>query len=218
LLQEAGAVMNTLVTDLDRRIRRSHRFHASSIGEYFRTSKLRWWNPSTQSYNEQETAIRSWLNALNPTSVLELGPGFGRITELLNMFTDADLTLVEINEKACRLLRKRFGTRNILQIQFSDLEWQVGAHDLVVAVEVLVHIPNLRSFLGNVHAALADNGVLITSITPLEWYEQKGIKRNIIHRGIAEDEFLDYMSRGFDLVHSHRGEDGQHITYMFRKK
>jgi 2-polyprenyl-3-methyl-5-hydroxy-6-metoxy-1,4-benzoquinol methylase len=65
-----------------------------------------------------------------------------------------------------------------------------GNYGLVVAVEILVHIPNLPSLLDGVTDSLDKGGLFITSITPDDFY--KG-RRTIIHRGINPEEFANAL-------------------------
>ena len=210
--------MKTLIVNLDQRIRTSPRYNSKSVAEYFANSKLEWWKPNNEYYNQQTRVIENWLKKLNPVSVLELGAGFGRISELLDKLPDIDLTLVDINKKALDVLQKRFSHREIVDKEVNNFLFAKNKYDLVVAVELLVHIPNIKDLVEKIHASLTNNGTLITSITPDTWYTANWPRTPTIHRGINEREFSDFVSLYFDIVKVNRSSNNQLITYLLRKK
>ena len=175
----------TLVVDLDKRISDSPRFQDNSVREYFKNSKLDWWKPTEPAYINQELLIVDWLKGKYFQNGLELGPGFGRITNLIAPYVE-NLTLVEINKRAVKKLSVQFPTARILNKAAEDFDQWNGGYGLIVAVEILVHIPDLSSLISSVSGSLDRGGTFITSITPDNFY--KG-KHTIIHRGINKEEF-----------------------------
>ncbi len=209
--------MSTLVVDLDSRIRRSPRFKTHTLKEYWTGSKLRWWKPTDPAYVDQGRTIKKWLETKHFESALEIGPGFGRITKLFAKISSR-VVLLEINRKASKLLRERFGDATVINADFLDFGFPNNTFDLAVAVDILVHIPDIEMFVNKVAACLKTNGQFITSITPLRWYEKNKVRRTIIHRGIDEGEFEHCVSRFFDMEAIHTSKNGQLITYLLRKK
>lgn len=205
---------NTLTSNLNERIEKSGRFKANSLEEYFRNSKLDWWKPEEkQPYIEQEKEIDEWLGGDNFSNILEIGPGFGRITQHLSTHTD-DLTLVEINKKAVKELRKTFPNSLIIEDCIEDaIVTLPEKYRLICAVEILVHIPNIPWLLKEIYDQLDDYGVFITSITKDAAYRNR---HTVIHRGINPLEFnteLGYV--GFRILN--QVEHDHLLTYLLVK-
>jgi predicted TPR repeat methyltransferase len=181
----------TLVVDLDQRIDKSPRFQANSVREYFQNSKLDWWKTTEPAYLNQERLVSRWLEGKCFQYGLEIGPGFGRITKLITPKVE-NLTLIEINKRAIKKLYRQFPSARILNKPAENFEDWEGNYGLIVAVEILVHIPNLPNLLDAINRSLNKGGLFITSITPDDFY--KG-KRTIIHRGINPEEFADALNQ-----------------------
>ena len=213
--------MGTLLVDLDARIRRSPLFKATTVAGYFRKSSLDWWKPEGKNYREQLSAVRQWLKFTHPASVIEFGPGFGRVTDLLSRHKPEKLVLVEVNRRACSVLRRKFPKAELIPATFKDFfgsRTEGDRYDLAVAIGVLVHVPNIVDLMGNIHSVLRHNGLFISSITPLSWYVAQGKSRTVIHRGIDRDEFEKMVRRFFRIEDYNVNKNGQHITYLLRKK
>lgn len=203
----------TLVVDLDQRIRRSPRFRADGVREYFRNSKLDWRKPSTPEYINQEKLIAKWVEGKRFEKGLELGPGFGRITKLIAPKIE-NLKLVEINNRAVKKLTKEFPSATILNRAVEDFEnWQ-GNYGLVVAVEILVHIPNLPNLLDSITHSLDKGGLFITSITSDDFYKNK---HTIIHRGINPSEFEEELDKQqLSIIESVRKDNN--LLYLIKRR
>lgn len=205
---------NTLTKDLNGRIERSDRFKANSLEEYFRDSKLDWWKPEEKEpYIGQKEEINEWLGSNDFRNALEIGPGFGRITKLLSNHTD-DLTLVEVNKKAIGKLKKTFPNSLVIENSVEEaIEMLTEKYELICAVEILVHIPNIPLLLKEIYNRLDDDGVFITSITKDTAYQNR---YTVIHRGINPLQFENELEEvGFTIL-----EQVQHehlLTYLLTK-
>ena len=51
-----------------------------------------------------------------------------------------------------------------------------------MAVELLVHIPNIEDLIKKIHSSLMNNGTFITSITPDTWYTENWPRTPTIHK------------------------------------
>ena len=202
----------TLVVDLDKRINNSPRFQDGSVREYFRNSKLEWWKPTEPAYINQELLIADWLKGKHFQNGLELGPGFGRITNLIAPCVE-NLTLVEINKRAVKKLTAQFPTARILNKAVENFDDWKGNYSLIVAVEILVHIPDLSSLISRVSNSLDRGGVFITSITPDNFYNGK---RTIIHRGINKEEFEKALYQN-KLMIAQKVQNDHVLTYSLVK-
>jgi ubiquinone/menaquinone biosynthesis C-methylase UbiE len=211
--------MNTLNVNLDQRVRTAPRYKSKSVADYFVGSKLQaWWKPTEEHYNQQTRTIEKWLKKLNPESILELGPGFGRISELLDGFSDSEFTLVDINKQALRVLKKKFPHRHIVKEEASKFSFEKNKYNLIVAIELLVHIPDIEDLVEKVQNSLTKDGIFITSITPDTWYAENWRGIPVTHRGINEKEFEDLISSYFSIVEVNRSDNNQLVTYLLEKK
>jgi 2-polyprenyl-3-methyl-5-hydroxy-6-metoxy-1,4-benzoquinol methylase len=205
---------NTLITDLNRRIEKAGRYKATSMGQYFEDSRLDWWKPEEKEpYIQQKEQINKWLDNNSFRNTLEIGPGFGRITQLLSNHTD-DLTLVEVNKKANRMLKKTFPNSLLIEDSIEDaVDKLTDRYELICAVEILVHIPNIPWLLKEIHNRLDDDGIFITSITKDTAYQNR---YTVIHRGINPLEFENEIDEvGFTIVD--KVEHDHLLTYLLTK-
>lgn len=204
---------NTLNVDLNQRVLNSPRFKASTVSEYFRNNSLDWWKPKESPYLTQEFLIKKWLEGKRFKKGLEIGPGFGRITDIIAPRVER-LTLVEINRKAIRSLEIKFSQAKILKVPAEKYaDWR-GRYGIIAAVEVLVHIPNLPELLDMIAESLEKGGLFITSITSDNFYKKK---HTIIHRGINQKEFENALSQRQFKV-DEKVQNKHLLTYLLKKK
>lgn len=217
---------STLTTDLDARIAASNRpdFRgAKTVVEHWRQNDFRWWEEllrTNTSLHEQEQAIKGWLSHWEFNRILELGPGTGRITRILQPICTNQLTLVEINERFLQQLAIDFREAQIVDGDVTSFAWhRQGLYNLIVAVEILVHVPDVIQLMVKVHQALVRPAAqAIVSITPLTWYEANYPGTPTVHRGIDRKDFEQLLSALFETRKVHQSESGQHITYWLQKK
>jgi trans-aconitate methyltransferase len=94
-------------------------------------------NFQPERYGAQEEALMRMLGRLRFDSVLEIGCGFGRITKLLNgRITGIDPSLDQLLAAARLTHPGPEFVQSTIQDFRADQRW-----DLVLAVEVLMHIP-----------------------------------------------------------------------------
>lgn len=199
----------TLVADLDAKIAASPRFKSATVGEYFRDSLLKWWRPDSSAHHEQENDIAEWLGRHKFIRALEVGPGFGRITGLIVPNTQ-ELTLVEINKRAAKKLIDMFPNATVINGAVEEYESWQGNYDLVVAVSVLMHIPNVPELLNQISRSTVRGGKMIVSIVPASEYKNN---RAIIHRGIDPDEFEQSMGTNRFFIENSTKHD-KLLTYF----
>lgn len=96
--------------------------------------------PVYPEHAAQEAALVNVLRDLDFGSVLEVGCGDGRVTSLLAGLTREPITVLDVNaERVASTIRRVPGTIGVHSniVDFStDQRW-----DLVIAVEVLMHVP-----------------------------------------------------------------------------
>lgn len=143
---------------------------------------------SSPAYVDQEQALQEVLGQqypskdLSPRSILEVGPGLGRITKILvDQWPSAHFSLADISEAAIEKTSTALPSVDfsyaVGPLQTTNLAAKLGkvkgrsdleqdGFDLIVAFEVLMHIPptDLPAALKNLLASLAltPAGVLLT--------------------------------------------------------
>ena len=90
-------------------------------------------------FDAQERQLVGLLKTLKFRNVLEVGCGFGRITELIYPMAH-DYTAVDISEDQIAAAKSRVPGASFIHADFMDLKLE-GQWDLVIATEVLMHIP-----------------------------------------------------------------------------
>lgn len=202
----------TLIVDLDSKILRSPRFAASSIKDYFRESRLKWWCPTSTAHKEQECDIERYIGDTSYRNVAELGAGFGRITDIVASHAE-QLTLVEINERASSLLVKKFPNAQVINTAVENFQSWQAQYDLIIAIAILMHIPNIPELMKVVASSVVFGGNVIVSIVPKSWYKNN---RSVIHRGIDPDEFEQLLLK-LQLLIMGKTQHDQILTYFLCK-
>lgn len=129
------------------------------------------------AYAAQAEAV-GWVLTLlegDPAAILEVGPGLGRITRLLTeRWPRAEFGLWDVSEAAIEKTSAAIPTVQFTyglgEIQRAShlLSWfpfvAPGGFDLVVAVEVLMHVPpdEVEAAIGNLLRAIRPGGYLLS--------------------------------------------------------
>lgn len=138
---------------------------------YYREKRLR-----SNFYERQEKLIGTVVTACRPTSILELGCGYGRITrELAERMPMARIQAYDISPQQITAAREY--CRSSPNINFGVMDIQVElfprGFDLVICCEVLLHQPE-EHFINIVNKALGSAKVLIHEID-LDWCEDDAV-------------------------------------------
>ncbi|HSL00414.1 MAG TPA: mycofactocin biosynthesis glycosyltransferase MftF [Rubrobacteraceae bacterium] len=146
---------------------------AAEVSDFYRNSDvylydLTWWH----ALSEDESAL-SQVQALElaagyrARTVLDFGSGIGSLG-LLFAQNGLDVTLAEINTSLNDYARRRFDRRG-LSARFLDVGSDAlpeAAFDFVSAIDVLEHVPDPRSTLVALAAALRPGGTLFIRLPP----------------------------------------------------
>lgn len=149
----------------------------------------------TQAFVDQEKALHDVIAVRQPADpdqgfyVLEAGCGFGRIAELLfSSFSNIYYLGFDLSEDQLRHARERVVDNRATFMQSTIEDWTDGSYDLVLAVEVLMHVK--PEDLEHTVEKLCTYGPLIT----VDWTEP-------IEGPVAAHNFIhDYEAVGLKPV------------------
>jgi SAM-dependent methyltransferase len=156
-------------------------------------------------YMQTKTAIdRHVLHvpSLDPSRILELGPGAGTWTKLLaKRFPDAYIDLLDISSemlrRASRSLEGHHDHISLIESDILDFE-NKGSYDFFFSSRVLEYIEDKESFAKKIHALLSPGGkgFLITKMPHYGRQRLLGRMNSKLHEGqIAPQEFKALLSR-----------------------
>jgi 8-oxo-dGTP diphosphatase len=125
-----------------------------------------WWKEHnlrpSEVFREEEGKIKELIrNYSGP--VLEIGPGYGRITKiLLDKFDHVDL--VELNPDFRFLLAQKFGEKISFLNGLAEKFDATKKYKTIVAIETIAHVKDIYSFIVNVKKSLDRGGIFLVSI------------------------------------------------------
>ncbi len=116
--------------------------------------------------------VESYSEGLDrDASILEVGSGGGRYTSILG-YTGNNITGIDINEALLDEARQRIddlGFKNV-KVQRADayqyLKSNRGKFDIILALDVMEHMPNPQEFCNLAYGSISDKGVLVTIWDP----------------------------------------------------
>lgn len=139
------------------------------------------------------------IHRAGPTSILELGCGEGYVLSALSEAgIQAELTGVELSERAVRIARERLGDRATIEHRDArELIEDGRSFDMVMMLEVLEHIPNPAQMLPILERL--SNGWLLLSVPwePMFMASNLASGKNIRRLGNDPDHVNHWSRRGF---------------------
>jgi SAM-dependent methyltransferase len=97
---------------------------------------------------------------INPTRILELGPGSGYFSAGLKfIFPDALITILDINSEVLELNKSNFGFETIHAVPDKVMDNLEGKFDLIIARDILEHVTDISKVISNVARYLKPEGV-----------------------------------------------------------
>ena len=104
---------------------------------------------------------------------LDVGCGYGHLTNIINEQFDVDITGIELSNKAADYCRSAYGI-NVLQVDVNNFPVEMlSRYDLVIASAVLEHTFNPKEFLLSVSRVLMHDGYLFVRVPGLDYLNTK---------------------------------------------
>jgi glycogen(starch) synthase len=98
--------------------------------------------PFHRLYDAKRQAVAAELARASRLRILDVGGGYGRIT---GPFAERhDVTLVDISREMLAEAKARFPVLHVIEANARALPFEDGAFDLVIALDLLCHLPDLR--------------------------------------------------------------------------
>jgi SAM-dependent methyltransferase len=186
------------------------------------------------AYEAQEAALRDLLVNLRPESVLEVGPGFGRITQILTQlwpsegtkFAIADLSeaAIEQTSAACPQIDFAYEVLPSPGGLASRRPFPRRTFDLVVAVEVLLHIPPSSVQQAVNHLAQAVSSSPGSGLITCDWTQPLPPRPDGSPTPIRQDNYChDYPALfkaahpALELLHSVPTANGLQTIFVTRR-
>jgi 2-polyprenyl-3-methyl-5-hydroxy-6-metoxy-1,4-benzoquinol methylase len=140
-------------------------------GDGFAGAPSRW---RLNKYEDRLPKCIDVIRALNPSHVLDVGAGDGRVLDLLSGSAEGtvELTGIELNADAVQRMREK-GYKAHECSASADYPFEDGYFDLVFAGEVIEHVFDPDAMLSECRRVLAPSGTLvITTPNLLAWYNR----------------------------------------------
>ncbi len=156
--------------------------YSGTVKTWWKEEKL---NPKIVFKEEENELKKLLLKCSGP--VLEIGPGYGRLTDLiLRNFKTVDL--LELNPDFRTILMKRFGHRINFIDGVAEKFKTNKKYNTIVCAEVIEHIKDPYSFIGNIRSALSKDGVFILTLDNTEsaWRKVRDSYRKVYNASTPE--------------------------------
>ncbi|MCL5017775.1 MAG: NUDIX domain-containing protein [Candidatus Parvarchaeota archaeon] len=119
-----------------------------------------------QVFHEEETELKKILSK-RKGRFLEVGPGYGRLTEII-LKEAKTVDLLEVNPDFRALLMKRFGRRANFLDGIPEKFKVDKKYNTILCAETIEYIKDIYAFVANVRFALSKEGVFILTLDNTE--------------------------------------------------
>jgi ubiquinone/menaquinone biosynthesis C-methylase UbiE len=104
--------------------------------------------------------ILSYLKKTNPKTILDVGCGTGYLTNIIQNTIDADIVCCDWDLTRLSFAKKWFNLETILA-DINYLPFKTSSFDMVIAMEIIEHIPNKGDALSEI-GRVSEKNVIIT--------------------------------------------------------
>jgi len=117
-------------------------------------------------YSGKRQLVREWIMRVQPPAsndvLLDCGAGTGRFAKEMERF--CRVFVLDDHEESLRLLRTRFDTAQILQLDAGRVPLPDGSTQYVTALDVLEHVPGDATVVKEFHRLLAKGGLVVVTV------------------------------------------------------
>ncbi|CAO3361137.1 glycosyltransferase [Azospirillum palustre] len=119
--------------------------------------------PFYRIYDEKRRAVAAELERLPRMRILDVGGGYGRIT---GPFAGRhDVTLVDISHEMLAEAKERFPALTVQQADARKLPFPDDSFDLVIAMDLLCHLPDLEAGVRELQRVVRPGGRIVCDTT-----------------------------------------------------
>jgi len=168
-----------------------------------------------RSWHIRKELKRLQSDGFNPGEVADAGSGFGQYVHFLSrMYPSARITGLDIKQEQiddCNAFFEKIGKQDRVSFEYADLTRMNDRekYDLILCVDVMEHIEEDRSVLGNFYGALRPGGVLLIS-TPsdrggsdVHHDEDESFIEEHVRDGYGMEEIGEKLrGAGFEKIHT----------------
>lgn len=141
------------------------------------TYRQDFWEGRGRDYEDAvERRVLKMLLPANGARLLEVGAGFGRITDEYKMFRE--VVLLDYSLEQLQFARRKYGDDGYLYVAADAyrMPFQAGAFDAATMIRVIHHFENVPAVLGQIRKVLHDDAVFI-----LEYANKRNLKAMMRH-------------------------------------
>ena len=177
------------------------------------------WLGQGRAYEDavERRVLRQLLPA-SGTRLLEVGAGFGRLTNEYSMFRQ--VVLLDYSLEQLQYARAQFGDDGFLYVAANayKMPFRPGAFDAATMIRVIHHFENVPAVLGQVRAALAEKGLFV-----LEFANKRNLKAMLRHLCGLNDwnpytlEPIEFVELNFNFHPAYIGEQAARLDFDLRR-
>tara|TARA_Y100001970_G_scaffold130723_1_gene161164 strand:- start:24199 stop:25086 length:888 start_codon:yes stop_codon:yes gene_type:complete len=166
--------------------------------------------------NKNKYFLKLIKKFISKGKILEIGPGFGYLSKLLNDEKYL-ITIIEQDKELCDFYRKKLQIYNVKNADIINFKMDNQKYNAIIAFQVFEHLDNPNKWIKNISKALDDNGYLFLS-TPNSksiqfkimknwWPHLDAPRHQMIYSSSSLEKFLNnyklvkiYESWGIDTI------------------
>lgn len=141
------------------------------------TYRQDFWEGQGRDYEDAvERRVLKQLLPAHGIRLLEIGAGFGRITNEYSMFRQ--VVLLDYSIEQLQYARRKFGDVGYMYVAADayHMPFQPGVFDAATMIRVIHHFENVPAVLGQIRDVLADDGMFV-----LEFANKRNLKAMLRH-------------------------------------